>query len=330
MHGRDGDGPETSDGFSRPLTDGGADADEEERTADDGTSGRDETAASAAGGRRLPISRRQALAGGGVLVLLGLGAASANVLQPAKAVPPEVPAEELQENGWVLVDEAEEAVLEDSIGPIAVEAVASSVRYEDRGLVEDIRNREAQISYLGETRTERIGDYASGQFDQSMGVFVASKIDVTPHIDELPAGIGRAQLMGQVEAQARSQFEDQLREAGLEDVREVEAAATFEPDSGASAAFAGYRGAFAVEETSLEVEDVPVSIPGASIEIAGHLAVWHDGQNVVVAAGAHPNENYTDTITDTAAGEQVTIDVDLGLRPAQLREEVLGYMAQVE
>lgn len=348
--GRSGASPEDRralpDGGSRddapadgdPSGDGGGSSDradeqsgEEEQAPagdDDAGAGESEAAEHANGG--IPITRRQAFAGTGLLALVGLGLGVSHVLRGARTVDPEVPAEQLQGEDWVLAEELQESVLQDSAGPIAIEAIGSTVRYENQGLVADIRDSEVEIEFRGETGTERLGDHAGGQFDQSMGVFVATKIDLTPHVDELPAGIGRAQVMDPVETQSREQFAQQLREAGLEDVREVDPTVAFEPDAGGSAAFFEYRGTFTFEGAAVEVRGVPITFSGGGIEIAGYLAVWHDGRNVLIAAGAHPNENYTETVTQTTAGDELTASVDLGLRPAELREEVLGYMAAVE
>ncbi len=333
MPDRNGEPPARSDGPPPIRTDGGSESAADQPTeADSGGSQAESGAppdADGAGGG-LPVTRRQALAGVGILAVVGVGAVGANVLRPARAIPPEVPENALSENDWVLVDDVQEPVVQDSAGPVTIEAMAATVRYENQGLLADIRDQDIEIQFRGDTSTERLGDHIGDQFDQSMGVFAATKIDITPHIDELPAGIGRGQVMGQVESQAQSQFEQQLAEAGLEDIRQVDSTVSFEPNTGADAVFYEYRGAFTFEPTSLTIEGVPVSLSGGSIEIAGYLAIWHTGQNVIIAAGAHPNENYTDTVTESAGGDELTVAVDLGLRPSELREEVLDYMARVE
>lgn len=333
MPDRNGEPPVGTDGPLPVRTDGGTGSDDASPEGSDsgesavGPNGPDGTDGAGGG---LPVTRRQAIAGIGVLAVVGVGAVGANVLRPARAVPPEVPADDLRANDWVLVDEVQEPVVEDSAGPITIRAIASTVRWENQGLVADIRDQELDIEGPGGTRTERLGDHLGEQFDQSMGVYVATKIDITPHVDELPGGIGRGQVMGQVESQAQSQFEQQLQEAGLENVRQVDTTVSFEPNAGTDAVFFEYRGDFTFGSSSLTIQGVPVTIDGGSIEITGYLAIWHSGQNVVIAAGAHPDENYTDTVTESAAGEELTVSVDLGLRPSELREEVLDYMARVE
>lgn len=332
MPDRNGEPPARSDGPPPIRTDGGSESAADQPTGADsgGSQTGSDGAPDAGGGRDLPVTRRQALAGIGVLAVVGVGAVGANLLRPARAIPPEVPEDALSENDWVLVDEVQEPVVQDSAGPVSIEAIAATVRYENQGLLADIRDQDIEIQFRGETRTERLGDHIGEQFDQSMGVYAATKIDISPHIDELPAGIGRGQVMGQVESQAQSQFEQQLEEAGLEDIRQVDSTVSFEPNTGADAVFYEYRGAFTFEPTTLTIDGVPVSLSGGSIDIAGYLAIWHTGQNVIIAAGAHPNENYTDTVTESAAGDELTVAVDLGLRPSELREEVLDYMARVE
>lgn len=275
------------------------------------------------------VTRRQAIAGGGVFALLLGGIGVSHYLRGAAFVPPGVPAEQLEADGWVKLGETQEVVLDDSAGPINVEAKAVTVRYEDRALVERILDTDVTIEYQGLTATRRLGDYVGSQFDQSMGVFAATKIDVTPHIDELPAGLGQAEVMGPVRSQAQQAFEDQLREAGLENVRQT-GTSTLDIDTGGTADRFEYAATFRFEETTIDVQGATIDVPGTDLEVAGYLALWHTGSNVLVAAGAHPNENYADTVTDTYQGEEITIEFDLGLRPSQMREDLLGYMAAVE
>lgn len=297
---------------------------DENSTPSDGGNGADSP-----GGGVYPLTRRQAIAGGGgLIVLLGAGVGVSHVLRPARAVQPTVPADELEENGWVRIDQTVETVLDDA-GPVTVEAIASTLRYENEGLKTDIQDTPVTIEYRGQTTTGTLGDYLGEAFDQSMGVFAATKIDLTPHVDELPGGLGRAEVMDPVLTQARAQFEGQLSDAGLEDVRQV-GSDTIEVETGQAAEFFEYRASFTFEKMDATLQGTTITIPGDEIEIAGYLAVWHNGRNVLVAAGAHPNENYANTITETVQGEELTVSFDLDLSPSSLREEVQGYMRRVE
>lgn len=277
-----------------------------------------------------PLTRRQAIVGGGgIIALLAAGLGVSHVLRPARAVQPTVPEDDLERNGWVQSDLTAETVLDDAAGPINVEAIAATVQYENEGLTNDIKDTEVTIEYRGQTMTDPLSDYLGSEFDQSMGVFAATKIDLTPHIDELPGGLGRAEVMDPVVTQAQEQFDQQLRDAGLEDVRQVEES-TLEVDTGQEATLFEYRASFTFEETNASLQGTTITIPGDEIEVAGYLAVWHNGRNVLIAAGAHPNENYTNTVTDTVQGAELTISFDLELSPSSLRDEVQGYMARVE
>lgn len=277
----------------------------------------------------ISITRRQAIAGGGVLAVLGMGIGVLHVLRPAEGILPTVPEENLEANDWVKIDQTSETPLDDSAGPVNVEAVAATVQYENEGLTRDIKDTEVKIEYRGETITERLGDHLGSEFDQSMGVFAATKIDVTPHIDELPGGIGRAEVMDPVLTQAQDKFEAQLQDAGLGNVRHVDTS-DFEIDTGQMASFFEYRAAFVFEQTEVTLRGTTIEIPGGEIDVAGYLAVWHNGRNVLIAAGAHPNENYADTITETVQGDKLTLSFDLELSPSSLRDEVLGYMRRVK
>jgi len=304
-------------------------APEDDSTQTGSTGAEPDGSAGDEGGGGLPITRRQAIAGGGLVALLGAGLGVAHVLRPTEAMLPTVPDADLEADGWVKVDEAIETVLEDSVGPVNVEATAGTVRYENQALLTDIRDTPVTIEFLGETLTEALGDYLGSAFEQTMGVFAATKIDVTPHVDELPGGLGRAEVMAPVVSQAQEQFEGQLRDAGLENVRQVETG-TFEVATGEAARLFEYRATFVFGEANVSIRGASVSISGGEIEIAGYLAVWHDGRNVLLAAGAHPNENYADVVTETIRGEELRISFDLGLSPTSLREEVQGYMRRVE
>ncbi len=281
-----------------------------------------------AGDDGYPITRRQAIAGGGIVVLLGGGLGISHVLRPARAVHPTVPEADLENNGWVQIAETSDTVLDDAAGPVNVEAIASTVQYEDQGLVRQIQDTPVQIEYRGQTSTETLGSYTN-EFEQSMGVFAATKIDITPHLDELPGGIGRAEVMDAVETQARAQFEQQLRDAGLENVSR-EGTSTLEVDTGQDATLDDYRATATFEQTQATVQGTTLDIAGDEIEIAGYLALWHNGRNVLIGAGAHPNENYADAVTDTVQGAELTLSFDLDLSPSSLREELLGYVRQIE
>lgn len=277
----------------------------------------------------IPITRRQAMAGGGIVALIAAGLGVSHVVRPAEAIQPTIPKTDLEANGWVKGEETTGTVLDGSAGPVNVQATAATVGYENEALMTDVTETEVTAEYLGQTTTDPLGDYLGSEFEQSMGVFAATKIDVTPHIDEFPGGLGRAEVMGPVETQAQEQFEQQLRDAGLENVRQVETA-TFEIDTGREAILFQYRATFVFEESSASIQGTTVDISGGEIEIGGYLAIWHNGRDVLVATGTHPNENYADTVTETISGQELTLSFDLALTPSSLREELQGYMRRVE
>jgi len=180
------------------------------------------------------------------VALIAAGFGVSHVLRPAEVIPPTVPEAELAANGWVRVDESTETVVDDTAGPVTVQAEAATVRYENEALANRIVETEATVEYLGQTTTEPLGDHLGSEFDRSIGVFTATKVDVTPHVDELPGGLGRAEVMDPIETRAKEQFEQQLRGAGLANVRQVETAA-FEVDTGQEATRFEYRATFAFE-----------------------------------------------------------------------------------
>lgn len=263
------------------------------------------------------------------MVLLGVGVGASHVLRAARAVQPTVPEGYLERNGWVKTDQTVETVLDGDAGPVDVEAIAATVQYENEALMSDIKDTAVTIEYRGQTTTEPLGDYLGSEFDRSMGVFAATKIDLTPHIDELPGGLGRAEVMDPVVSRGQEQFERWLRDAGLENVRQVQED-TVEVETGQDARFFEYRASFTVGEPDVSLQGTTITIPGDEIEIAGYLTVWHTGRNILLGAGAHPNVNYSNTITDTVQGEELTISFDLDLSPSPLQDEVRGYVTRVE
>ncbi|MFB6311297.1 MAG: hypothetical protein ABEH64_08985 [Salinirussus sp.] len=210
--------------------------------------------------RAMTVTRRHAIAGGGLVALLGTGIGISHFLRPASAVQPDVPVDALQEDGWVEGESSTEVVLEDSAGPVTIRAVAATVQYQNRRLVDQVRNTEVMIDYMGQSTTQPLGDYLDGELNQPLGVFSATKIDVTPHLDELPAGLGQAEVMDPLRAQAQSEFEQQLETAGLDDIRQVRTD-TIDIDTGQAAEYFEYTAAYRIEETSTTVQGVELTIP---------------------------------------------------------------------
>jgi hypothetical protein len=217
------------------------------------------------------VTRRRLLAGGAAVGVAGLAGCLGG---RDGAVPaPEVTSDRI-EDGWRLRDESAGAIVERSYGPVTVSALEHTRIYE--------------YAPVAEALSEAFG--ASG----SPVVFFATRIDIRPAIDALPAGIGRDRLMAEVESAAVDAFRSQLNANGIEDVEVVdEGISTVQ--SGHTATTWRLEGEFAV--------DGEVALPTGStasldepVPIGSRLGVWHDGTDVIVAGGAYPAESLTETV----------------------------------
>ncbi|AKH98443.1 DUF6517 family protein [Halanaeroarchaeum sulfurireducens] len=224
---------------------------------------------------------------------------------------PDVPTDELEAGGWVLQDESEETVFEETY-LITVEAKSHSLSYGDEALRAAIREK------------------TLGHVDGTMAMFAATRIEFSPDLASLPGGVGTGQIIDRTESEARSQFESRMKSAGLGNVERV-GTGTLQVDTGANARLTTYEAEFPFDGVSFPVtDDRALSLSGSPIAVAGDLAVWpHDGA-VLVAGGAYPAENVEETVTEELSEAiTVTVDLDLGLEPERYREEVRSLVRGV-
>lgn len=256
------------------------------------------------------MHRREYLGAAATAGLVGLAGCS----QASGAVaPPEVPEDLLSAGNWEQVDSRQETVFEQSYGPVTVTADANTLVFEDVGLRDEL--------------AEKTLDQVSGQFS----LFSATHVELRPGIDELPAGVGRGQILDRTEENARRQFRREMEAAGLANVEQVETG-TLTVDTGEDARLTSYAAEFPFQDVSFEVAaGETITIEGAPIRVAGDLAVWHHGGFVVIAGGAYPGENFTRNVTkELSSAITVDVSVDLGLTPDAYREEVRGLMRATE
>jgi len=180
------------------------------------------------------------------------------------------------DDGWRLLDESESTVFEQSYGPVTVTALEHTRIYE-------------YVS-VAEALSEAFG--ASG----SPVVFFATRIDIRPAIDSLPAGIGRDRLMTEVESAAVEAFRSQLNASGIENVEIVDQG-TSTVETGHTATTWRLTGEFAFEG-EIPTAGGSTADLGETVDIEARLGVWHDGTDVLVAGGAHPAEPLIETIDE--------------------------------
>ncbi|MBV0924578.1 hypothetical protein KTS45_10250 [Halomicroarcula limicola] len=257
------------------------------------------------------MNRRDYLAAG-----LGVGAAAlsgcSSFLAAAETPRPIVPEERLDATGWEETGDDSGTVLDESYGPVTLEAVQHTLRFQDVALRKSVRER------------------TLGEVDTALSIFFASRVDFSPNLDNLPAGAGQAEIVDQVQTNARQQFERQMENQGLTNVEEV-GTGNIDVDTGETAEAVNLSAIFPFEGITFDVsEGQSVEVPAADIAIDAFLAVWHHGDYVLISGGAHPAENFKQTIeSDLSAGINVSVDIDLGLQPEAYRTETRSLVAGV-
>lgn len=228
---------------------------------------------------------------------------------------PTASSELLAEGGWEQAETSENRLLDRSYlgGQVQVTADAETVTYEKAALRQSVAER------------------TLGQLDTTLGVFSVTNLDIEPNPADLPLGLGVKQLLSEVRETAGAEFEAQLRGAGITDVRRTGETDVTVAD-GRNTALVEYAGKYGYEEMRipLPAADQYATVEGGSIEMAGALAAWRDGRYIVVAGGAHPAENFAQTVeADLSDAISVDVAIDLGLTPATYAEELRNLIASV-
>ncbi|MDL0140656.1 DUF6517 family protein [Halobacterium salinarum] len=253
---------------------------------------------------------RRSFIGGVSAAGLGiLGGCSAAV---GTVAPPDVSSDALDAGGWERADRSEETVFSESYGPVEVAGKAVTLTY---------RNAELAAAVAEDT---------GGRVNATLGVFTASHINFDPPLNDLPGNVGRAEVLDKTTAQARSQFRRRMRGRGVTNITET-GVETLTTATGREPAMATFQGDYRVGDIEYETGGDTVTIDAGGIAVAGDLAVWNEGDDVVVAGGAYPAQNYTKTATrELSDAITITIDIDLGLTPADYRANVRQLMATTQ
>ncbi|MFB6072615.1 MAG: twin-arginine translocation signal domain-containing protein [Halobacterium sp.] len=252
------------------------------------------------------MNRRTFLGTAGVA---GVGALAGCMNAIGTVAPPQVPQSALDEGGWTRTNRSTETVFEESYGPVTVTAKSTTLTFSDQRLAQSI--------------TEK----TLGQIDGTMAIYAASHINFSPDLNNLPAAVGREEVVNRAEKQAKDQFKQRMRDKGLTNVRET-GEEPFQTDSGKSPGLTTFSAEFPVGTLTYDAGGESFEIEVGSIAVAGDLAVWNEDDYVVVAGGAYPAENYAKTTKkQLSEAITVTVDIDLGLTPQQYKQEVRNLMA---
>ncbi|WP_336338066.1 hypothetical protein [Haloarcula brevis] len=164
---------------------------------------------------------------------------------PTDPAYPDVPADQLRDGGWELVDESVETVFE-----------LPTARVEGATKVYDAAETRAAVR-------DAVG------LDHQWRFFFATALSFTP---PLTPGIGPAMILPTVRSEAQSAFADELADRGFESV-ERGRSERVRVDSGDRARLRSYSA-----ELSLEAVD-------ATLSITGWVGVWHgDGFRIAAGA----------------------------------------------
>ena len=224
---------------------------------------------------------------------------------------PEVPQSALAEAGFTKQDETvDRQVFEKNFGPVTVEAVASSVTYEDTALAKEVSEK------------------TLGTVEASLAMFSATRVEIAPDVADL--GPVQSTVTSEIEANARGQLAATLEEYGLENVEQTNTG-TIAVDSGAEASLTEFTATYPIEDITVPVYDGrSISLEGTDLEVAAVLAVWAADDGFLVSGGAYPAENFATTKSmDLSDAISISVDVDLGLTPDAYREELLGLVRSV-
>lgn len=256
------------------------------------------------------MDRREFLAATGAGVVASVAGCSGAL---GSVAPPNVPENRLADEGWVLREESEQTVFEESYGPVTIVAKSHTLAYEDRALRKDVREK------------------TLGEVDGQMAMFSATRIAFSPNLVDLPGSVATSEIVDRTEAAAREQFVSQMEAAGLRNVSRTETG-SLEVAGGAEARLTTYEAEFPFGGVSFPVTDEEsISLDGEPIAVAGDLAVWEADGSVLVAGGAYPAENLSRTLTEELSDAiAVTIDIDLGLEPETYRRNVRQLLRAVE
>lgn len=252
------------------------------------------------------MNRRRFLGAAGVA---GLGAIAGCMNAVGTVAPPDVPENKLEDGGWEQTNRTEQTVFNEEYGPVTITGKSTTLTFEDTQLAQSVR------------------DKTLGQIDGTLGLYSASHINFSPDLNNLPGGVGREEVLEQVDTAANEQFQQRMRDNGLQNVTKT-GTERFQTDSGADAGLTTYSAEYPVGEMTYQTGSESVTIDVGAIEVAGDLAVWNENDYVVVAGGAYPFENFTKTTQkNLSEAISVTIDIDLGLTPEEYRSEVRGLVA---
>lgn len=224
---------------------------------------------------------------------------------------PEVPQRILDSKGWTRTSTVTDSYPVEVLGFQVLEGSQSTVIYSNEDLAEEISRK------------------TMGAVDTSVMQFFTARVVLNPSIDSV-FGLEISPVVSKVESQAEDQFRKQMRDSGLEDIEQV-SERDIKVDSGETGTLKVYEGFFPIEDMSFDVSsDKEITIGGEELEVKAYLASWHDGDSILIAGGAFPSEDYEEKVQkDLTEAIEVSINIDLGLRPTDYQNDLIESMKTV-
>jgi hypothetical protein len=275
------------------------------------------------------VSRRALLAGGGAVGgLTLLGGIGWWFFQPPDAPEPVVPDEELTERGWAEL-RARDIETTRQFGPLTVTTAFNRVSYRHEQLIQRVRSQPVEVTTVDTTSSDPLSSYVEGVFTDPLRIFSATRIDISPSLDDLPLGLAKKEVMNRVRAEARERFVEEMQETGLIRI-DLDDEETIEVDTGQTADTFVYTAAYPFEGADIPVEDTVLRLEGTNLDVRAYLAIWEKRDHIMIGAGAHPEENYQHTAREQRENENITAFIDLGLEPNEYEDETLDLIRRIE
>lgn len=246
--------------------------------------------------------------------VVGVGAlGAAGCLASASPSPPIVPEDALDDGGWELDETVQEEAFSETYAGQELTATATTELYTNVALREELAEK------------------TLGEVADAPAVFFASRVTFDPDLTNLPGGVGRDQVVDEVEANDRSTLEDRMAANGVEGTDTV-AEGELTVDTGETARRTDLAGTLPFAPIAVPVtDDRTVELDTDAVPVAGRLGVWHAGESVLVGGGAFPSENVAEHFEEELSSAiSVSIDVDLGLEPDAYETALLDLVRALE
>ena len=242
-------------------------------------------------------------------IACGGAIAVAGCLGPDRDLDPPVVTDPRIEDDWREVERSRGVAFDRSIGPIGISAREYTIVYEY-----------VPLAALVDEFTDGIDGPAGGLF--------ASRLDVSPSVDELP--LGRDQLMARIDRRGKEAFERELRRNDVEDVERT-GTEPFRSDTGRDGKLTSYRGSVPVPDGEYVLGDMRLSLDLGALDVEARFVSWHDGADVLFAGCVFPADAIDEVIEGALPGFlSIDLDLDVAYEPADFEDEVTALLRSIE